>query len=368
MIKNKAIVLILGLTVSFTLTGCIPKDEGNRKVIDKQGKTITVIENSDNPQIDEEPSLQKIEKLEGIRAMDWLSEDTILVSKENTSLEKIQMEEGTAYPKNLYYYDLNSEETRVIREDSSFQGFAVFSPDKKHIFFKKSIEETATAYIMDSDGQKETNATQNDHHVNIYGGRWIDNERVIYPSNTGSIFVADVNGKVSEIGKVDSKYIHDVAKIGDKIYYNTIDRNLMVLDLISNEKKVIMDNIVWMIPSPDNSQFALVRRTGETKMELVLAGLEGNVKKTLAEGTQIFGTSWSPDQSMLAFSIMSEDGAENGLYVSDLRTDKTTQLSVNMKYLSDPVRWSPSGKKLAASEMVTEGNTYKPVTYAITLK
>jgi TolB protein len=99
-----------------------------------------------------------------------------------------------------------------------------------------------------------------------------------------------------------------------------------------------------------------------------LYDFKGEELKKLAEGTQIMGTSWSSDGAKLAYTVASENKSEAGLFVFDCKTEKTVQLAVDIQYISDYVKWSPSGKKMLASNFVKENNTNLITTYIIELK
>ena len=56
------------------------------------------------------------------------------------------------------------------------------------------------------------------------------------------------------------------------------------------------------------------------------------------------------------------------MFVADVKTKKVVQLAVDIQYISDSVKWSPSGKKLLASNLITEKNSHYFVSYIIDLK
>ena len=97
--KNKTIILSLILIMGVAFTACSRGVRGERTNLIRDGKTITVIEDSKDEQRKDELSLIGIEKHEDIRFMDWLDGDTILVTKDNTELGKIPVEDSKAYPK-----------------------------------------------------------------------------------------------------------------------------------------------------------------------------------------------------------------------------------------------------------------------------
>lgn len=370
MIKKKTAIFVLGITVLTTFTACGSKELKDRQVIEKPDKTITVIDNKDNEGQEgrkSEITVGKIDKYEDMLVMDWLDEDTILIAKENKDIGKVSTEGEENYPRNLYLYNLNSKEEKLLRGERIFQGFASISPDKKHILFKKHVEETASGFITDIQGLKEVKISGNDN-ISIMGGRWLDNESIIYPSISGRIYIADISGKITKIDRMEESHIFDAVKHNDKIYYISLERKLMVYDMVNKEKTALMENVAKISPSPDMKQLAITKVTGGTTIALVIADMEGNEKNKIAEGTQVYEAAWSPDLKTLAYSVVSEEGGtENGLLATDLESGKTTQLAVDVKYLMGPIRWSSSGKKLAITELVENSDGYKIVTRVITL-
>ncbi len=103
-------------------------------------------------------------------------------------------------------------------------------------------------------------------------------------------------------------------------------------------------------------------------MVLVLCDSEGNEQTELASGQQVFGTSWSPDGSKLAYSLTAENPADdqNGVFITELESGEQTQLLGDIE-IADQLRWSPSGKKLLASASVLKDNKYEFTTYVIRL-
>ena len=214
------------------------------------------------------------------------------------------------------------------------------------------MEETAKGYIIDADGKNEIEITAREHYIGVYNGRWLDNESIIYSTISGDIFVADINKNLSEIEKPSTGYIYDVFKSQGKIYYITGERDLKVLDLrdmddksASGDNTTLYSDVSRMFPSADNSKAALIKINEDGKLQLVVVDFEGSTQKVIAEGSDITGISWSPDQSMLAYCIMSENDAKSGIYISRLDSGKSSQVLANMEFVPDPIGWSPSGKK-----------------------
>jgi len=148
-----------------------------------------------------------------------------------------------------------------------------------------------------------------------------------------------------------------VEKMQDKILYvttNTSSPELFMLNLSTKEKKKInIKNVDGITPSPDRKQM-IVFQGLDSKRSIILCDAEGNTIKTIAEGTEVTGASWSPDQSKIAYSLklVSNGSTSTGIYVYDMVTGKSTQIAVNV--VNAGTSWSPSGKKIVLTEALSE--------------
>jgi TolB protein len=364
MLNRKLILITACITLVTTFSGCTQKQVSNREVVKVGGKNITVI-NNDNTSAYNELALQKINNIKEVRAFEWIDEDTILISKENKEYPKIFTEAGMVYPQNLYLYDLKTNEAKLILGSENCMGSAVLSPDKKHIFYKEGIE-NLTGFILSLETKQKFQVTEKDS-IFPTEGQWIDNNNVIFSAlPEGKIYIADTKGKVTQVAKAKGLATNTM-KIKNDLYY-TVGEKLYKQEINSNERKLLREDVIWLIPSPDQSQFALVKHSAETKRTLTLVDLQGKEIKTLAEGIQIMGTSWSDDGSKLAYTVASKSNGEAGLFVVDTSSGKVVQLAVDIQYISDSVKWSPSGKRLLASNFITENNKPSVVSYIIDLK
>ena len=124
-----------------------------------------------------------------------------------------------------------------------------------------------------------------------------------------------------------------------------------MLDLVTKEKKNLkVENADGITPSPDGKQMLITQGTESTR-RLLVADAEGNVLKTIAEGSEVTGASWSPNQQMIAYQLKSSiNGVDtSGIYLYDVLTDKTVQIMENVG--AAKIRWSPSSKKIAITEL-----------------
>ncbi|KQL38787.1 hypothetical protein AN960_12465 [Bacillus sp. FJAT-25509] len=342
---NKCMIKVFFLVSTFLLiSGCQSQNEDI--VIEKKHKKITVLTGNEEV-VTNELALEKIDRYEGIRGTDWLDGHTILTEQKNMKLPKSVMTDNGDYTYhiNLFSYDLNTNKSQVLASEEHDQVGAVISPDKKHIFYKQTEDgNSGTGYIINSEGTEKVKVSEPDA---IYAfateGRWIDNQTIIYSTIFNQMYSANLNGRVKRI-----------------------DPNSDKVNLI--RKKYNEQKVEWVIPSQDQKQFAIVRKIAATKRELFITDENGRKTVSLATGTQIFGAGWSPNSKTLAFSVISEDKGERGLYVIDVKSRKITQLSTDLDEIAGPITWSPSGKKILVSKVMLKDNLNEFVTYVLTLK
>jgi len=360
----KAAVVLLGAATLLSLAACGSGNSQVRQVVEKSGTRITVMENT-SESVYTKLKLEGIDKLEGMRGMDWVTEDQIAVDKENRTFPPEMIEGQERYPHNLYLHDLPSGEEKPLLEGKLSYGFGRLSADKKHMFYKEVYESTGIGYIMNL----ETGASvkTGDAEFMADEGVWSDDEHVIYPNMEGNIMAADVQGGLELAVDTGVGYVHNVVQSGSIIYYiSQEDSRLTAYDTETGQSTVLKQSVVWAIPSPDGSRMAIVKRTKSGEMVLVLCDSKGNEQSTLAAGQQIFGTSWSPDGSKLAYTTTSGSGNESSLLITEIETGEQTPVWNNIQ-VSDKLRWSPSGKKLLASAAVLKDNKYEFMVYVIRL-
>ena len=353
--------------MAVSLTGCSTEQGKSRTIIENGNKIVTVLSSQENTSLNEF-QLQKIEKFNNIRGLDWLDNDNMLVTKDNTNLKPANIDGETAYLKNLYTFNIKTKNEKIIHEENHNQGFASYSPDKKHIFYEQNVDKTSSGFIMNSNGKNAIKVTGKSI-LKASGYEWLDNEKVLYSDVDGKIYISYLNGKQVEFINTEHKNITDIIKAGNYIYYITDDCRLMRVEINTKKIEKIKDNVIAMTPSPDGKKLAVVKKSNEAKMALVLTDLDGiEVTGILAEASQIYSTSWSPDQSELVYFEIDENDGSSGLFVTDTKTQNSMQISVDTGFPAECIKWSPSGKEVMASTSVYEGSTYEYVTYVITWK
>jgi len=147
--------------------------------------------------------------------------------------------------------------------------------------------------------------------------------------------------------------LYTLVKKNNKIYYITLDENfdMYILDLNTNvKKKMKIQNVDEIIPSPDGNQILIYQST-DTGEKLHVADSEGNILRTIAEGEEITRASWSPDQMMIAYQLGTIVNGVNSrdIYIYDVLAGESTRIAVN--YSLAEMVWSPSGDRIAVSQL-----------------
>lgn len=382
MLKRQFLVISLLAATSVATIGCVQytsakKEQTPIKVI-KDTKAITP------PHI----IASKVDIYEGITGYDWLNEDKILMTKENEKLEEVETAVGNFKVKNMFLYDLRTKESIGIHDQSKFQDGGIFSPDRKHIFYRNQYQKQGAGYIIDENGNLTFEILDADMDpYDLSEAQWINDEEIIMPcSSIRGFAVININGTITKIKDVESGVMgtQDLLnglsmpqpmKVGDKIYYTTIksgseeNNKLRVYDIEKKDKKTLVtDEVLEFKVSPNQQQILMTTFNSETYLnELILIDLEGQNRQVLAEGG-IYGARWSKDGKNIAY-ISNEEG-DKGIYLIEVETNKKSLVSSGEYYI--PMAWSPEGDKIMAHGKVAKKgeNPFDEmdVTYIISLK
>ncbi|WP_434748950.1 hypothetical protein [Paenibacillus amylolyticus] len=362
----KATFGVLGAAALLTTVACGSTTEpsGNTQGA-KTGTDITVKDNT-NTSVYQSLKLEKIEKLLNMRGIAWFNESSIVTDKENTSMKSVNVEGQERYPHNLYMYDLTKGTDTPIKESEVSLGAPLVSPDGQHLFYWQTEETTGWPFILNLKSGEAVAAGKQDGF--IQEGAWLDNEHVVFSNMKGDLISAALDGTTKVLVETGNFNVRSIKASNNVIYYITgEDGQLNAYDGKTGEVRQVLKSVEWVIPSNDGTRLAIVKRTADTKRALVLTDLEGNEKATLARGNQIFGTSWSGDDTKIAYTISSEKDNEKGLFVSNTESAEQFQISANMDLASDPLAWSPEGNKILLSQSVMENEKYHFVTSIITI-
>ncbi|MDQ0114586.1 hypothetical protein [Paenibacillus harenae] len=358
--RRKIAIMACVPALLITITACSGDNGGNREVIREPGKTITVIDNeSKKPAAGPAITVGGIKRYEKVEIFGWLDEDTVIVSKENESLAKMKLEElADSYPRSLYRVNLKTGELVPLKEQENvFLGGASLSPDKKHLIYQEYTLGDPAYYVMNLETLKSFGLA-GEPIGGAMSARWADDGNIIGASFAGGAYTATTNGDIAALDELNEGALIIVAKLGSSVYYNSnADEALKVLNLDTKETKDMgLGSVSSVIPSPDGNQL-LVKQYEGSRVKLVLCDLDGGNAKTIAEGAELGGISWSADQRLIAYSMQAEvSGATvKGLYVHDLLSDEATRIAADVENAVSS-SWSLSGNEL--SYTVWNGNSY----------
>jgi len=349
--KSQILKVAFTLIITMTATGCGANLDKERTTIDETGGTITIIEDVEQEVNKPDITIDRIESFEKREISDWLDEENVIVSRENETLNKMRLEElSDYYPRSLYQYSLKTGEYRLLVEDQEQNlGGGVLSPDKKYLLYYGYTLGDPSFYILDLETLESVNI-KGETIGNVGGAKWADNYTVIGPGYMNGAYVSDVFGNTYDIKELLEEAIYNIVKINDTIYFTTTyDATLMSLNISTQEKLNLgFNHVLRIIPSPDRMQMVLVQSDG-AKQTISLVDIDGSNKEVIAEGTEIGGVSWSPDQRMFAYSIKGEGTSPgaSSLYIYDMLTSKSVQIAVDVENIT--TSFSPDSKALAFS-------------------
>ncbi|MGO4538038.1 TolB family protein [Paenibacillus sp. 2TAB19] len=350
--KTNRIIVGFAATLLIYVTACSSEEGVNRVVIKKPGETITVIDDTGKEAGEPTVSVDKMKRYEKMEITDWLNEETVIVSKENTSLDKMKLEElSDSYPRSLYTYNLTTKQYELLKEQANaFLGVASLSADKSHLLYSEFSLGDPVYHVMDLN-TLDSFGIMGDPIGGAMSAHWSDDATIIGAAYSGGAYTASSTGSIAPLVGLTEEALVIAQKMKDRVYYTTnSNESLMVLDLGTKVKASMnLDHVYGVFPSPDGNQMLVLQANG-SKNVLILCDADGGNQKTIAEGTELNGVSWSPDQRMIAYSEKADVNGVTvkGLYIHDLLTDKSTQLAVDIENAS--TSWSPSSKALVYAE------------------
>ncbi len=355
--NTKLIKIILITTLVLTVSACDNKTD-NDKAAGEPKPTITSsgkTEEEPGEKPEEEPeapviSVEKIDRIENAEISDWLEEETVIVSKENDTLDKMELAElSDNYPRSLYLYNINTKEYKLLKErENVFLGGAALSADRKHLLYSEYTLGDPVYNVMNLD-TGEAFGILGDNFGGAVSAGWAGNE-VIGAAYYNGAYIAAATGEISIIEDLKEEALFVIRKIKDTLYYNTnYDETLIMLNVATKEKKKLdLAHVSDVIPSPDGNKI-LVLQGGASKHTLFLLDPDGSNQKMIAEGSELGGISWSPGQQRIAYYLKDEVNDTAGrLYLYDIPTGEVIQVAEDIR--NAVTCWSPSGERLAYAE------------------
>ncbi|SMP43707.1 hypothetical protein [Anoxynatronum buryatiense] len=338
MIKFKILISILFVFVLTTLVGCQAQSD-HEEVMEEPVENVNIAENTEDDDVSF-LSVDKMEQYEGMEISDWLDENTVIVSKENETLEKMKLEElSDSYPISLYTYSLSTNEFRLLKEEENrFMGGATLSDDGSHLLYSGYTLGDPGYYVMNLDTLESFNIE------GAYSAHWGDEGAVVGASYKGGAYSASTSGVITPLGDLNQESLFIVRKSNHAVYYNTQSETaLMKLDLETNQKTSLnIDDVVGLFPSSGGDHLLVLQSDGTTE-RLILCDVQGESIQIIVESKEIRGVAWSPDEKMIAYSRT--DTVDWGIYGYDLIRNKEFNIVPGEE--SRGIHWSPSGRKLS---------------------
>lgn len=374
-LKKLGCISCFVLLVTFSILGCSVKSNAREEIV-SNGKRITLLATK-TPELNktvtttEKLEIKKIDKYPGLRGEDWLGDDTILISKENLSLDPIRVADSMENVRNLYSYNVKTGEEKRIYNETDNMWMPIVSPDKKHILVQSYQDGKLKGIILNLDGHVITNVSDQkevkDLYLSLDNAKWISNEEIIVPTSNNGVCIVNINSNIILIDNIGLMQTDTAEKVGDKIYYISVERNLMAYDVNFKKNTIVKENVLNFELSPNKDMFAIEKKVNQENNALVLINLDGTEKDTLIEGKSIFGISWSKDQSKIAYVLNTSEDSKNGLYVKDLINLETVYVSSDYMGIDNGLKWDVSGKKLLASIGEVKDMRFIDNAYIITL-
>jgi TolB protein len=350
--KSQITKIVCVMILLLATTGCSAERERDNVTVKEPGGSLTIIDNPENETEDTGISVVRIDPYEKLEITDWLDSDTVIVSKENESLGKMSLAElSDSYPRSIYLYNLKTKEYKLLQEDADLNlGGATLSPDKKNLLYYGNSLGDPSYYVLNLENQKSFTIA-GEPIGNAGSANWADKDTVIGAGYTNGAYTASTEGKITVIKELEDKAVFLVKQINDTIYYNTSDDNtLMALNLSTKETVSLnLANVFGVYPSPDEKQILVLQYKG-SQQALLLCDTDGSNTKIIAEGIELGGVSWSPDQRMIVYNMKGEGSGtgNSGLYLYDLLTDENTRIAVDVEGIT--TSFSPSGKEFAFTQ------------------
>lgn len=325
--KNIALTLLAALVLT-VVTGCASGKDPDATQGEKPGEDIVII-GEEGEETPEEVTVKSIEALKGMEITGWLNDHTVVVSKENPVLPKLNLDElKELHPRSLYTYDLTTKEFTLLQgmADWNLWG-AELSKDKKNLFYYEYTLGDPAFFMMPVAANGTGTLIEE-----AMSGEWTSDNILVGPSYKGGVFMKAPGGTVEHIDELQEMNVVHAVKIKDAILFTEISStSLKKFDLNTREITTLpLENVYSILPSPSGTHFTAILGDG-AKSTLILSDADAATKTVLAEGISISAAAWSEDQRMISYYLKKDvNGASNeGLYVYDLLSGTTTLVAVD---------------------------------------
>jgi Tol biopolymer transport system component len=303
---------------------------------------------------------------------DTTDPDSLSISPDETRVAYIKRAaDGTS---NLWHVPAGGGAAEQLTHDSSEHIRSVWAHDGKRVLYSANVEGTFQIFAAPLDGRPPAQLTFGDRGSFVMDVS-ADGARVLFASSVEELDVWGVDvahaAEFAFTKEISAEMWPAVAPDGKTVAYQAI-RNLSQGDKIDSGAIMIKATGVDAQPaqlvangflptwSPDGSQLAFLRRSGDTYNLLAIKATGGAERQLTAGGipplnfnllpysrVQVSEFSWSPSGGEIAY--VSDRSGQNNLWIVSADGSRDVQVTNNGEqdqFLHCPL-WSPDGQRIA---------------------
>ncbi|MBD3920573.1 PD40 domain-containing protein [Paenibacillus sp. PR3] len=369
-------IAMLGIIAAVTtgLAGCSSADSGSI-LTPNEGRTLTVVKDGGRKPNDD-VAVSRIHRLEGAAIAKWLSDDKVSIILTKMTKAATQTEEAK-----FEYFETNvdlltdSQGQLLPLKEPSAPGATVretVSPGGKLAFIQEWHDKyTASNYVLNLTTQQRIEVKVDNY---LEKGSWLDEDTYILAAGSmngrGELYAIQADGRseVIPLHDPDVETFEQFEAGHDRIYYVDGKQTLKAFALGDAAPTTLVKGAGEFRLSPDGTRIAVTPAYAEgvSSTKLTMYNSAGSAQGyMIGKGDLINDVAWSPDGSMLAFSVYAEEkSGMNGVYVYDSATGKVSPVGPSY-FPQYPLSWNPSGTRLGVT---VGGENGLPVTQIIDFK
>ncbi len=301
------------------------------------GQKLTVIDQAASVPVEPSISLASLDRLDNVYGRTWLSDDEVIIERKNRL---------------IVHNAATGKEHELTPGRKGLQLLAEASPDGKHVYFTEGVPNDKYAikgYIMDTQSGdiRETGDMDMVNEV-----KWADNSHLISGTPDNRLQLTDLSARTTTLelqGPNTKDTIMQVKQVGKQIYF--VGGSALNVVTEDNLTAKPVRNDVWDFDVAPDGKAIVIQQVGHKQSEsskLTVIDPEGKELGKVAEGTLLGRPAWSPDGTMLAFSIYQESQqGMKGLYIFNRSTGTTTPITTEFQAYNGSIRWSPDSRRLS---------------------
>lgn len=369
-------IAMLGVIAALTagLVGCSKADSGSI-LPPSEGRTLTVVKDSQRKP-NEDIAVSRIHRLEDAAIEKWLSDDELSIVITKMTMAATQTEEAKfAYFETNVNLLTDSQGELLPLKEPPAPGATMretVSPDGKLAFVQEWHDKYAASnYVVNLTTQERVEVKIDNY---LEKGSWLDEDTYVLAAGSmngrGELYAIQADGRSEAIllNDPDVETFEQFEAGHGRIYYVDGKQTLKAFALGDTAPTLLVKGAGQFRLSPDGSRMAVVAAyaEGASSTKLTMYDTAGSAQGyMIGKGDLINDMTWSPDSSMLAFSVYAEEkSGMNGVYVYDSATGKVSPIGPSY-FPQYPLSWNPSGTRLGVT---IGGENGMPVTQIIDFK